>query len=61
MKNIILLLCLFLSLHSCKQKVTQLEPITNGETEEEIDNMSLDGVWELVSFYNYKDNKVKIP
>jgi len=58
MKNIILLLCLFLSLYSCKQETTQEEPLPYEETEVE-DNMNLDGVWELVSFYNYEDNEVK--
>ncbi len=59
MKNIILLLCLFLSLYSCKQKDTQQETVTYEETEEEINKATLDGVWELVSFYNYDDDKVK--
>jgi len=55
MKNIILLLCLFLSLYSCKQK----DADNKEEIAEDIKSPSLDGVWELVSFYNYEDNKVK--
>jgi len=58
MRKIILPIILFLAFFSCKQKEDNNESITNEEVIEEVKKQSLDGVWELVSFYNYKDNAI---
>jgi len=50
---------LFFAFFSCKQKEDKNESVTYEDVVEEVEKKSLDGVWELVSFYNYQDNKVK--
>jgi hypothetical protein len=59
MNKIILPMLLFFAFFSCKQKEDKNESVTYEDVVEEVEKKSLDGVWELVSFYNYQDNKVK--
>ena len=55
MKNVFLILILTLSCFSCKQENNLINKQTDIKVES---NLDLDGVWELVSFYNYIDNVV---
>lgn len=59
MKNLILFLGLFLFLFSCKEQDTSKEEATQENIVETTEKQTLDGVWELISFYNYEGNKVK--
>lgn len=43
---------------SCKQKEDTNEFVTQEDIMEKVTTKTLDGVWELVSFYNYKDNEI---
>lgn len=58
MKKIILPLVLIFAFFSCKQKEDNSESALEEEIVENVEKKSLDGVWELVSFYNFKDNKI---
>lgn len=56
MKSSLPTLCLILLLVSCKNdSENNAYPVTNPK---ETDTKTLEGAWELVSFYNYVDNKV---
>jgi len=59
MKNLILFLGLFLFVFSCKQQEATKEEITEEDIVKNVEKQSLDGVWELISFYNYEGNKIK--
>jgi len=59
MKNLILFLGLFLFLFSCKQQNATKEEMIVEDIVEDVKNPSLDGVWELISFYNYEGNNIK--
>jgi len=53
MKRLFFILVITLLCLSCKQE----NNVTNTQAEVEVEaNLDLDGVWELVSFYNYRDN-----
>ena len=53
MKRLFFILVITLLCLSCKQE----KNVTNTQAEVEVEaNLDLDGVWELVSFYNYRDN-----
>lgn len=55
MKRVFLILLITILCYSCKQE----KPSTQTKTDFEVEASSnLDGVWELASFYNYKDNIV---
>lgn len=55
MKRVFLILVVTLLCLSCKQE----NNITNSKTDVEVEsNLDLDGVWELVSFYNYRNNVI---
>jgi hypothetical protein len=49
---------LFFVFFSCKQTEENNESLAKEEVVDNVEQQSLDGVWELVSFYNYKDNKI---
>ncbi|RAJ16807.1 hypothetical protein [Olleya aquimaris] len=58
--QIILLLTLFLCVSCNNKKENHLEEKENVHTEDKITkSYPLEGAWELVSFYNYVDDKVK--
>ncbi len=49
---------LFFAFFSCKQKEDNDKSVTNEDVIENVEKQTLDGVWELVSFYNFEDNEV---
>lgn len=61
MKNYIIALFVLFALFSCKNENNNTDLITTEDgTEETVSKKAnLDGVWELVSFYNYEDNSIK--
>ena len=55
MKKVFILLLITVVCFSCKEEQSQTEP----QVKEEVKSEShLNGVWQLVSFYNYKDNRI---
>ncbi len=58
MKKVFFILVFFLAFVSCKEKNDSQDETVVIEPEI-IESPSLDGVWELVSFYNYEDEVVK--
>lgn len=58
MKKIILLLAVIFVFIACKEQENNSDAGTQNEVEIQSEP-SLDGVWELVSFYNYEDNVIK--
>lgn len=55
MKNVFILLLTIVVVFSCKQETKEIIP----HVEEDVKtDLHLNGVWQLVSFYNYKDNKI---
>lgn len=57
MLNKILVLCLVLVfISSCKEQEKQTTEVVEVEEIAEIKTKNLNGTWELVGFYNYKDN-----
>ena len=55
MKRVFLILVIALLCISCKQEKTVAQTKSDNKVET---NLNIDGVWELASFYNYKDNVV---
>lgn len=56
MKNIVYFLALFLFVFSCKNETAAVDTTEEALVEGRIS--TLDGVWELVSYYNYVDNEI---
>jgi hypothetical protein len=57
LKNLILSMVVLL-VYSCKEQTKSNIETTDVKTELNRKKLSLKGTWELVGFYNYKDNKV---
>ena len=59
MKKLVVLFAAFLVLIACKEQENNADSETSQNQTEEVNKPTLDGVWELVSFYNYEDNAIK--
>ena len=59
MKKLVVLFAVFLVLIACKEQENNADSETSQNQTEEVKKPTLDGVWELVSFYNYEDNAIK--
>ncbi|PYE82051.1 hypothetical protein DFQ11_102631 [Winogradskyella epiphytica] len=56
--RILLVSLVFVFISSCKDNQNQTQMNTEVEETSHKNTASLNGTWELVGFYNYKDNKV---
>ncbi len=58
MKNIIYVCILVICISSCKQENTESKEVATDTETMVVNNESLNGTWELVSYYNYDDDEV---
>lgn len=56
--RILILTLAFVFISSCKDQPNEITEIIEVEEIPNVNSKSLNGTWELVSFYNYKDNVV---
>ncbi|RED43022.1 hypothetical protein DFQ10_107210 [Winogradskyella eximia] len=56
--RILILTLTFVFISSCKDQPNEITEIIEVEEIPNVNSKSLNGTWELVSFYNYKDNVV---